>query len=211
VKTSSAHPLKEVFGRSLCKTTLLAICFSSVALIGTWAAVQWLPLWAEHLTDLAGHKRPEVKGMTMLTLSCGAILGSFVGPLIGAITGRRIAYFGLCVLSLLTCGIFFRTVNAFSTPFILGAFLAGTFTAAFYGWLPLYLPELFPTRARATGQGLSYNAGRVFAAIGAVTQGQLVHYFGSYSQAGAMITLVYLVGMVVIWFGRETKGQPLPE
>ena len=23
-------------------------------------------------------------------------------------------------------------------------------TAAFYGWLPLYLPELFPTRVRAT-------------------------------------------------------------
>ena len=32
--------------------------------------------------------------------------------------------------------------------------LVGGTTAAFYGWLPLYLPELFPTRVRATGQGL---------------------------------------------------------
>ena len=42
------------------------------------------------------------------------------------------------------------------------AVLLGVFTAAFYGWLPLYLPELFPTRVRATGQGLSFNFGRIW-------------------------------------------------
>jgi len=90
--------------------------------------------------------------------------------------------------------------------------VVGAFTAAFYGWLPLYLPELFPTRARATGQGLSYNAGRLLAAVGAITQGQLVSYFhGSYARAGAVLTLIYLVGMLLIWLGKETKGQPLPE
>ena len=36
VKTRTIHPLAEVFGRDLWKTTLLAIAFSSVALIGTW-------------------------------------------------------------------------------------------------------------------------------------------------------------------------------
>jgi hypothetical protein len=95
---------------------------------------------------------------------------------------------------------------------MIGAFLVGGATAAFYGWLPLYLPELFPTRARATGQGVSYNAGRLLAAAGALTQGQLVaHYSGSYAKASAVVTLVYLVGMVLIWFAKETKGKPLPE
>ena len=63
-------------------------------------------------------------------------------------------------------------------------------TAAFYGWFPLYFPELFPTRARATGQGLSYNLGRIFAAVGALTQGQLMAAFdGSYARAGAICRL----------------------
>jgi hypothetical protein len=43
-----------------------------------------------------------------------------------------------------------------------------------YGWLPLYLPELFPTSVRATGQGVCYNSGRVLAAVGAIEMGQLL-------------------------------------
>jgi predicted MFS family arabinose efflux permease len=91
-------------------------------------------------------------------------------------------------------------------------FWAGFFTAAFYGWFPLYLPELFPTRVRATGQGVSYNTGRVFAAVGAVIGGQLVlHFHGSYAKMGGVITLIYLVGMIAIWFAPETRGRPLPD
>ena len=77
---------------------------------------------------------------------------------------------------------------------------------------PLYLPELFPTRVRATGQGLCYNFGRILAAVGALTQGQLVNaYAGSYAKAGATVTLIYLVGMALIWLAPETKDRPLPD
>ena len=90
-------------------------------------------------------------------------------------------------------------------------FRFGAITASFYGWLPLYLPELFPTRVRATGQGIAFNLGRIIAAVGAVQMGSLMRTFGgSYAQAGAVITLVYLVGLVLIWFVPETKGKPLP-
>ena len=88
----------------------------------------------------------------------------------------------------------------------------GGVSASFYGWLPLYLPELFPTRVRATGQGLSFNFGRILAAIGVLLgTGQLAGFFGGYEKAGAVISLVYLVGLVLIWFAPETRGQPLPE
>ena len=64
---------------------------------------------------------------------------------------------------------------------------------------------------RATGQGLSYNAGRILAAAGALQMSALMTMFdGSYAKAGAIITLVYLVGMVIIWLAPETKGKPLP-
>jgi hypothetical protein len=91
-------------------------------------------------------------------------------------------------------------------------FLVGTCTASFYGWFPLYFPELFPTRVRATGQGLCYNAGRILAAAGSLVQGQLVALLGgSYPRGGAAITLVYVVGMILIWLAPETKDRPLPE
>jgi MFS family permease len=108
--------------------------------------------------------------------------------------------------------VLFRGIHTYGTSFLVMTFIVGAFTAAFYGWTPLYLPELFPTRSRATGQGLAYNAGRVFAAIGAVQMGSLMASFGgSYAKAGAVITLIYIVGMVMIWFAPETRGKPLPE
>ena len=56
----------------------------------------------------------------------------------------------------------------------------------FFGWLPLYLPELFPTRVRATGQGVAFNAGRIRAAVGALQMGAMMQTFnGSYAQVGA--------------------------
>ena len=209
VTAQPARPLRILFGPGLWKTTLLAIGVASVALIGTWGSVQWMPLWAD---QMAGKALPHAKGITMFAQSIGAVGGCFVGPWIGSRAGRRPAYFALCVASLVSCSVVFRQVSSFGAGFIVGAFVVGAATAAFYGWLPLYLPELFPTRARATGQGLSYNAGRVLAALGALTQGQLVaHYQGSYARAGAVVTLIYLAGMGLIWLGRETKGQPLPE
>jgi hypothetical protein len=88
----------------------------------------------------------------------------------------------------------------------------GLATASFYGWLPLYLPELFPTRVRATGQGLSFNAGRVLAAGGALWSGALVSgvYGGDFARMGATITLIYVAGLVLIWLAPETRGKPLP-
>src|SRR6059058_1792442 len=97
--------------------------------------------------------------------------------------------------------------------FMAMAFLVGGVTAAFYGWMPLYLPELFPTRIRATAQGVAYNAGRILAAGGALTAASLVTnvWGGDYGRMGAALSLIYVVGLVVIWFAPETKGKPLPE
>jgi MFS family permease len=142
----------------------------------------------------------------------GAIVGTLLAPLIGARFGRRPAYFLLCLSSLVVCAITFRTIQHYSDLFLAWTFVMSLTTASFYGWFPLYLPELFPTRVRATGQGLSFNFGRIFAAVGALTQGHLVATFGgSYAKAGAIVTLIYLLGMVLIWFAPETKGKPLPE
>jgi SHS family sialic acid transporter-like MFS transporter len=202
-------PLGEVFARGLRRKTILGILFASIVLIGTWGSVQWLPAWADQLTQ---GKVPNAKGLTQMMNGLGAIIGCFIGSLVGGRFGRRPAYFILCLSSLVICGYLFRFVDSYGLLFLLLMLMVGVSTAAFYGWLPLYLPELFPTRVRATGQGLCYNSGRVLAAVGAVQMGQLLAYYeGSYARAGATITLVYALGLLVIWLAPETKGKPLPD
>lgn len=194
--------------RALVGKVIIATALSSVALIGTWGSVQWLPLWAD---KMAGAANPMAKAYTQMLSALGAIAGCLAGAWVGGFFGRRWMYFTLCLGSLVTCAWLFRGVDSYGPLFLVLTLVVGCLTATFYGFFPLYLPELFPTRVRATGQGLSFNAGRVLAAYGAVQMGSLMQSFeGSYAKAGAIITLVYVVGLIVVWFAPETKGKPLP-
>ncbi len=251
-KTATKQPIIEIFSPGLAKTTILAIVFSAIPLIGTWAAVSgWVPLWVEQMTQeqLVEKALPESrlsefpaserkaqlaqaksqlpqstwseidraaarsKANVQILLAIGAIIACFIAPVIGGVWGRRPVYFVLCLLSFGTCWWLFRHLTlSDGWVFWLAAWIAGGVTAAFYGWLPLYLPEIFPTRVRATGQGLSFNFGRILAAVAALQMGEFVRLLGGdYAEAGSRIALVYVVGLVVIWFAPETKGKPLPE
>jgi MFS transporter, SHS family, sialic acid transporter len=208
------RPLREVFSSALIKRTVLGILLASISLVGTWAAVSaFLPPWVGAMTDNAVPPNPYAKAQVQIMIAIGAILGCFVGPLLARRFSRRIAYFLLCVGSLIGCQYLFRMLNTFDWYFLLVAGVVGLLTASFYGWLPLYLSELFPTRVRATGQGIAYNSGRILAAIGVLIQGQLIAkvFDGKYPTACATITLVYAIGMVLIWFAPETKDKPLPD
>ena len=208
-KLGPARPLREIFAPALRGRTLLAIAYAGVALIVTWGIVQWLPLWADQMTQ---GSQPRAKAYTQFCMAIGASVGSFAAPLLGLRCNRRPVYFGLCLSSLLACGVLFHFFDAVSPMFFAMVAVTGACTASFYGWLPQYLPELFPTRVRATGQGLAYNFGRILAAIGAWRMGALMGFFGhSYARAGAAISLVYLAGMTLIWLAPETRGKPLPD
>jgi len=248
----AAGSVREIFSPGLRKRTLLGIVFSSVPLIGTWAAVSgWIPVWVDQMTQVEAGKQflnpPAIakfdqaqdpqsklsvlkvsltddqwktvrqstarsKAWVQMMLAIGAILGCFVAPVLGGIWGRRPVYTLLCLTSLGSCAYLFRCLDTYNLWFVIVVGVMGTVTAAFYGWLPLYLPELFPTRVRATGQGLCFNFGRIMAAVGTVYMGYLVALFGGdYGRAMAAITLVYVLGMVLIWLAPETKGKPLPE
>jgi MFS family permease len=212
VRTGPRAGLAEIFVPGIRSRTVLGAILGAVALIGTWGSVQWIALWVRKETG-----SQEMASRAQLFSALGAILGSLAGAWLGQSFGRRVTYFGLCLGSLLLCALLFRgnfgLADGVSAAFLSVVFLVGMLTASFYGWFPLYLPELFPTRLRATGQGFSYNFGRIIAAGGALIMGFLIQdvFGGSYAEAGATVTLVYLVGMGAIWLAPETHGKPLPE
>jgi SHS family sialic acid transporter-like MFS transporter len=188
---------------------LLAAGLSGVPLLGTWAGVMWMYMF---VSELPGGKHPDARGWLQVSSSLGAAAGCVVGAVLCAPLGRRPVYAGLCVLSLATVVGFYNLPTQYGTSFILAAGLLGFVTASFYGWLPLYLPELFPTKIRATGQGFGFNFGRIIAAVGGLQMANLLAGFDNkYGHACAVVAGVYVVGLVLIALAPETKGKPLPE
>ncbi len=201
------------------KHLLLGSVLAGIALMGTWGSTQQAARWASGLVPPGSFPIIE---HTVITTALGAITMAFVAAIAADRFGRRSTYTGLCLLSLASALLFFQTNNFAADGnvgswFYLTTFLIGGITAAFYGFFPLYFPELFPTSVRATAQGFCYNIGRLLAAIGSL---QLANLTGLFSREGtsilqstanafSVLSCIYLVGVVVIWLAPETKGKPL--
>lgn len=213
VQTGPRPGLTDIFTPALRGKSFLAAVLSGIPLIATWGAVaSMIPLWAK---SESGQQQWSLYAQGCSAV--GAIFGALSAALLAHYLGRRRTYFALSACSLLICAYLFRWHFRIHPHvdvwFLVAVGLTGFFTASFYGWLPLYLPELFPSRVRATGQGFGYNFARILAAGGAFYMSYLLKnvFHGSYAQAGAVISLIYVAGLVVIWFAPETRGQPLPE
>lgn len=211
---------------AIVRTMILAACLSGVALLGTWGSMQWLPKWAiglDRAAVAAGAPAGwQVKEMTQIATSTGAILGTLAVALLAGRYGRRVVYAGLCLASLATIALLYRGTTGYGGGFLAAAFLAAVTTAGFYGWFPLVLPELFPTAVRTTAQGFAFNFGRVLAAVGSLQTAALIAFFSrgidparvdveAFPRAGLTLSAIYLVGAALVWALPETRGRPLPE
>lgn len=210
---SPAHktdtPMRELFQAPLLRVTLVGIALASIPLVAAWSAGRWLTPWAD---SVAGAAHPGYKADTQAVWAFGAAIGSFFGGQIASRFGRRLTYFLISLGSaLLTCGIFLF-LKPLQPAFLPLVFIQGLVATLFFGWLPLCLPELFPTRVRATGAGLSYNFGRFLVAGAVLAAGALTHFFGGdYAKAGAIMGLIYGLGMFAIWFTPDTTGKKLAD
>ena len=109
--------------------------------------------------DSEQHWQPGLASDVQISAQFGGRARGSAGAGAGKYFGRREVYFVFCLGSLLICGYLFRIHPKHSEGvdflFLVVVFLTGGFTASFYGWLPLYLPEMFPTRMQATGRALA--------------------------------------------------------
>ena len=208
-QSSSVSPLRELFRPPLVRLTLIGIVLGSIPMVGAWAASKWMIPWAD---KVGGSTEAGYKAVTQGWWALGAVLGSFFGAQIAAWLGRRRAYAlisaGATALTLLM----FLGTAPLQRSFLPIVFAQGFVATLFFGWLPLYLPELFPTRVRAAGSGISYNVGRFATAVGVFFAGVLfAAVAGSYSKVGSLCGLIYALGLVVIWWAPDTTAKKLSE
>jgi MFS family permease len=163
-------------------------------------------------------------GLASLLFKLGAFVGTWVITLVAERWGRRVAF------TVFMSGSFFMTLLVFlkmGTGNLLGSPVAEVFVLqpllgfcvlSIFGAYTIYFPELFPTRLRSTAVSFCYNIARFAAALGALVQGSLTIWVSTtfptvdvpMRYAGAIMSVTFIFGIIITWFGPETKGKPLP-
>lgn len=199
--------LRELFRPELLRITLAGIVISAIPMVGAWAASKWMIPWAD---KVAGSANTQYKAETQGWWALGATLGCFAGAQLASRLGRRLSYVLISAGSAGMTFAMFQLTAPLRPSFHPVVFTQGFVATLFFGWLALYLPELFPTRVRATGVGLAYNSGRFATAGGVVLAGMLFTALGGdYPRVGALCALIYALGVPVIWWAPETANESL--
>ena len=205
--------LATLFQPHLLRSTLVGSGLAFVAVFGLWGATNWTPTLVHSLPELQGSSPAAITtyvSYASMLLNAGALVGylSF-GPLADRF-GRRAAFGLMCAGSLVMLPVTFLTPRSYAHLLLLLPLL-GFFNNGIFSGFPIYLPELYPTRIRATGAGFCFNAGRVFASAGPLLTGFLVTALGGFGRAASAIALIYLFGLLILPFAPETRGRPLPD
>ncbi len=213
-QTGGARPLKltELFAPGLLRATLVGSGLAFVAVFGLWGATNWTPTLIRALPELQGMNASELTSRVSyatILLNVGSLADYLCfGPLADRI-GRRPVFALMCVGSLVMLPVTFLTPRTYLQVLLLLPLL-GFFNNGIFSGFPIYLPELYPTRIRATGAGFCFNIGRVLAATGPFVTGYLVTELGSFGRAASAVAVIYFVGLMILPFAPETKNQPLP-
>jgi MFS family permease len=199
-----------LFAPGIRRRTVVGLLVAASMMIGAFGGATLLPIWVRGLVGADPGRAVTVTSQCFMLINVGAVLGYLALMWLNDAIGRRWSYF-LMALGCAGANLFMFTQIGTVGGLLRFAPIYGFFVVGGFGTFAVYLPELFPTRIRATGQGFCWNAARVLTAAGPVATGAIVSAFGSAPAAGAMVTAIYLVGLLAIWFGPETKGVPLQD
>jgi len=203
-RVSSAEiTLRRIFRPDLRKRTIVGATLAASMFVAIFGATAWIPAWIPELLapdQLASV--PVYVGVAFLFANAGGILGNLTLLWLTDAVGARRSYFVFCLGALVIALIVFTQVHTYTALLVLMP-VYGYFAIGGGGTLAAYLPALFPTINRATGAGFCWNFARLLTGLAPVATGLLVAASGSYPTAAALMTLVYLVGLVVVWFGPD--------
>lgn len=236
---------KDLFSHATWRRhALLGMILSCAGVIGLWGIGVFSTdlvgdIISQSLTA-AGKSTAEInKGkqlwgsLNLLFFNVGAFAGMLAFTRITEKLGRRKAFAMFFVGSLFITVFVFQMIGKLHGQWdiLWMAPLMGFFHLSVFAGFSIYLPELFPTRLRATGVSFCYNVGRYVAASGPLTLAYLAKNLAdkaaikaaaagtnvslakidAFRDAASWMCLIFLLGLIVLPFLPETKGQPLPE
>lgn len=217
--------LRELFAPEIWPRTRSALLVALIALLTWWSCNAFIPVVVAGLAQAEalqlGLDRTATSILTeswktqaTTIFNLGGLIGTLLTIPLAKNWGRKpmfIIYLGFSAISLLaTFGLDLPPQIRLYMYFFIGLTVFGIF-----GSFTFYLPELFPTRLRATGSGFTYNIGRIVAAAGPF-------FVGSVAAAGAgdpsvvlntlfMVGFIPLIGLLGMGWVIETRGQRIPD
>ena len=211
--TISPTHMTDIFHPPLRRSTIVGSALAFVAVFGLWGSTNWAPTLIRELPDLKGSDAATLTASVsyaIMALNGGALFGYLGFGALADRFGRRAVFAFMCLGSFVMLPVTYLLPTTYVGVLMLLPLL-GFFNNGIFSGFPIYLPELYPTRLRATGAGFCFNAGRVLASAAPFLTGWLVTELGTFGRAASTVALIYLVGLVVLIFVPETKGKPLPE
>ena len=191
------------------KITIIVFLMSLTTTVAWWGISTWVPPFIAAAAGKAGLPAQTWAAYAGMSYNIGAIIGYIGLGFFADRFGRKpIVMIFFAASLVLTFALYKWTTDVHLL--LLVAAVNGFFTLGQYSWMSVWLPELFPTRMRATGMAFTFNSPRFIAFLGPLFAGLLIAQFGGFSGMAVAFSFIYILGFVLVPFLPETKGKPLP-
>jgi MFS family permease len=210
------RPFAALFSSAWRRRTILNSLFMLASICGLWAGTVYVPAAVTALAEAAGRVGPaaaQLASRATMLVAFATILGCLAMPWLAEKLGRRGAlglYFALMVVFIaLTFGRVFYLGETALVWFFACLFFLG-FGGANFAVYTLWLPEQYPTECRASAFAFCTSFARFGGAGITFLVGAGVHQYGSLGIPVALTSIAFAIGLLLIPFGVETRGQSLP-
>ncbi len=188
---------------------IIAFLMSLTTTVAWWGISTWVAPFVAAAAGKAGLPAQTWAAYAGMTYNIGGIIGYVgLGFLADRLGRKPVVMFFYAGSLLLTFGLYMWTTDL--RLLLLVAAVNGFFTLGQYSWLAVWLPEMIPTRMRATGMSFVFNAPRFIAFMGPLFAGLLIVQFGGFGKMAVAFSFIYILGFALVPLLPETKGKPLP-
>jgi MFS family permease len=192
------------------RRVILAFLMSLATTFAFWGISTWVPPYISGIAASDGLPAPQWASYAGMAYNGASIIGYAGFGFLADAYGRKPVTLFYVAAALITVPVMFLLTHDLGMLLVMAGLL-GVFVSGQYTWMSAWLPELFPTRMRATAAGFVFNMPRLIAWVGPLISGWIIANFGGFGRAATAVSLIYIISLAAAPFLPETNGKPLPE